>query len=102
MAGRFTSRGNVFYSGRWTNVRDRYLGLRFHLSDGPHFGWARLSVEFVKGSQEPSWRAQITGYAYETAPDTPIKPPNLVQFSALGALALGSDGIALWRREAEK
>jgi len=92
------------------------LGLRFHLSDGPHFGWARLSVEFVKGSQEPSWRAQITGYAYETAPDTPInagqtsgdeataepEPPNLVQFSALGALALGSDGIALWRREAEK
>jgi hypothetical protein len=116
MAGRFTSRGNVFYSGRWSNVRDRYLGLRFHLNDGPHFGWARLSVEFVKGSREPSWRAQITGYAYETAPNTSIiagqtgadeasaQPdlPNPVQFSALGALALGSDGIALWRSEVEK
>jgi hypothetical protein len=116
MAGRFTSRGNVFYSGQWNNERDRYLGLRFHLSDGPHFGWARLSVEFVKGGQQPTWRAQITGYAYETAPDTPIKagqtsedeasaqpePPNPVQFSALGALALGSNGISLWRPEDEK
>jgi len=116
MAGRFTSRGNVFYSGRWSNVRDRYLGLRFHLSDGSHFGWARLSVEFVKGAQEPSWRAQITGYAYQTAPDTPInagqtsgdeasaqpEPPNPVQFSGLGALALGSNALALWRREVEK
>jgi len=111
MAARFDSRGDVFSFGAWRNVRGRYLGLKFHLSDGAHFGWARLSVDLVGGSQHPpAWRAQITGYAYETTPDTPIKagqisgdddaavrPPE--QPLVLGALALGVDGISVWRRE---
>jgi hypothetical protein len=111
MALRIDSRGNTFSLGQWLNVRDRYLGLKFHLSDGAHFGWARLSVEYLGGSQRPpTWRAQITGYAYESTPDTPIKAgqingeddaavPASAQPIALGALALGSSGLALWRRE---
>jgi hypothetical protein len=111
MASRFNSRGHFVSLGSWCNVRDRYLGLKFQLSDGPHFGWARLSVEFVGGSQE-TWRAQITGYAYETIPGKQIKAGQItdddataqpgsdggVQSAALSALALGSNGIALWRK----
>jgi len=61
----------------------------------------------------------ITGYAYETTPNTSIKdgtisgpekvgslaPAEMLapnpQPASLGLLARGSDGIAIWRREEE-
>jgi hypothetical protein len=125
--------GSVGYSTgytSWHNVRDRYLGLRFHINGEVHFGWARLSVQFQRESaQGPTWLAHLTGYAYETIPNKSIEAgqigsddataqPNSTrpdratpgsfapepstrsaQFASLGALALGSDGLALWRRE---
>lgn len=98
----------------WDNVRDRYLGLKFEIQGKNHFGWARLSVQF--SSQHNVWRARLTGYAYETVADRPIKAgqiqeedaagarlnvpaPDRARITSLGALALGADGIALWRRE---
>ena len=30
--------------GNWSNVKNRYLGLRFVIKQETHFGWARLSV----------------------------------------------------------
>jgi hypothetical protein len=98
----------------WDNVRDRYLGLVFEIQGKNHFGWARLSVQF--SSRQNTWRAQLTGYAYETVADRPIKAgqiqeqgdaaaglnvpaPDPAQIASLGGLALGADGIALWRRE---
>ena len=30
--------------GNWSNVKNRYLGLRFVIKQKTHFGWARLSV----------------------------------------------------------
>ena len=98
----------------WDNVRDRYLGLLFEIQGKNHFGWARLSVQF--SSRQNTWRAQLTGYAYETVADRPIKAgqiqeqgdaaaglnvpaPDPAQIASLGGLALGADGIALWRRE---
>jgi hypothetical protein len=129
MANRLaTQKGEILYGGSWNKVSDRYLGLKFHLNDGAHFGWARLNVEF-HGGDHPTWRAQITGYAYETTPNTPIdagqiqensdattqqgnsatvgksaRPSTLPPLApadglSLGSLALGSDGIRLWRRE---
>jgi hypothetical protein len=101
-----------YFSLPFANVSDRYLGLRLQLSDGIHFGWARLNVRFYAGNfNTRTWVARITGYAYETIPGKQIKAGQItdddasalgsdggVQSAALGALALGSNGIALWRK----
>jgi hypothetical protein len=103
-------------TGKWCNVKDRYLGLKFVVKGKTHFGWARLNVSF--GSNGVA--GLLTGYAYETIPNKPIiagktKGPDDVgeigqtsslsvtepirKTASLGLLALGSPGRSIWRRE---
>jgi hypothetical protein len=117
-------RGSLGYFWGWVNVTNRYLGLRFEINGETHFGWARLTVEFCK-SNPRSWEAHLTGYAYETVPGKSIEAGQITEetddatgtlppgdfvptrpststpapFASLGALALGANGLALWRRE---
>jgi hypothetical protein len=49
--------------GKWGNVHNRYLGLKFKIHGKIHYGWARLSVEV---QSEHKITATLTGYAYET------------------------------------
>jgi hypothetical protein len=113
---------NMVFSGlgNWVNVKDRYVGLRFQLSDGTHYGWARFSVQ-VTGKKII---ATFTGYAYEETANTPIiagdtgissaktsahpqalldaplsLAPASQQPASLGMLALGAQGIPFWRKE---
>jgi hypothetical protein len=120
---RFQSKGcmNVnHYYGKWVNVTDRYLGLKFMIHAKTHYGWARLSVQVAKGK---GITAKLTGYAYETIPGKSIKAgqtkggadewdeddrgpeasvtnpiPGKPQPALLGMLALGAQGVTLWRR----
>jgi hypothetical protein len=98
--------------GPWVNTTNRYLGIKFLINGQVHYGWARLSVS--KGLN-----AVLTGYAYETIPNVTIveghvsgaenaasfAPSDLrnpvPQPASLGALALGADGLSMWRREEE-
>lgn len=115
--------GNTYFFDEWNQVTNLYLGLRFQIDGETHFGWARLSVKFVSSPPKSrAWQAQLTGYAYETTPGKSIQagrtseedgdaaalpqPELLVpgrqppaRARSLAALALGSDGLALWRRE---
>jgi hypothetical protein len=92
--------------GPWLNTTNRYLGLKFVINGQTHFGWARLSISDLAG--------HLTGYAYETVPNTPIiegatsdiaaleEPAPLDSVSpspSLGILARGVDALAIWRRE---
>ncbi|HEV3306210.1 MAG TPA: hypothetical protein VGZ91_07200 [Candidatus Sulfotelmatobacter sp.] len=111
-----------YYSGSWLNVTNHYLGLAFRIGGETNFGWARLSIHWNHG-----WAisADITGYAYETVPNKPIiagdtgsgdvdgmnSDPTSEMFSepklrptpaTLGALALGSGGVEIWRRLEQK
>jgi hypothetical protein len=104
--------------GNWLNggkgVKNRYLGLKFKINGHFHFGWARLTVTIVK----TVLTATLTGYAYETIPNKSIiagktRGPDDASVEAsnkaltvltpipatLGALALGSPGLSVWRRE---
>lgn len=100
--------------GRWINVRDGYLGLRFQIRGKTHYGWARLNVSF----NGDKFLAVLTGYAYETVANQPIiagkeqdgdesveqlNPTALaapaLKPATLGALARGSSGLSIWRRE---
>lgn len=97
-------------SGSWLNVT-RYLGLKFVIAGQTHYGWARLTVT----GHRFMITATLTGYAYETTPNTPIitgatsgpvaaesSPSAITPDSApmtLAALALGAPGLSIWRRD---
>jgi hypothetical protein len=115
-SGRGTGRSHStkFY-GFWANggkgLRDRYVGLKFAINGEAHYGWARVSVSKFRFS------AVLTGYAYETIADTPIKAgatsgtddgeptasigTHATELPTLGMLALGERGLSMWRREDE-
>jgi hypothetical protein len=101
--------------GPWKDARNKYLGLKFEISGEVHFGWARLSVTCFTPRAA---RVLLTGYAYETVVNAPIvtgqtsgtaedaaltpseviRPENS-RVAPLSLLALGSSGLAAWRRE---
>ena len=93
--------------GPWLNAKNLYLGLQFTIDGQIHYGWARLTVSTNKTTCVT--KALLTGYAYETEPNTPITTGKLSGAdevgaverpeAALGALALGSAGLEAWRRE---
>jgi hypothetical protein len=114
--------GSTITSGQWANVTNRYLGLKFIIQGKVHFGWARLNVQ-VSRSQF-TITATLTGYAYETIPNKAIiagrtkgtaddsgeedfgsgasltSPiPDTPHPASLGMLALGAQGVPLWRRK---
>jgi hypothetical protein len=83
-------------SGSWVNVNKRYLGLKVTIGGKIHYGWARLNVK-IQGS---SIVGTLTGYAYETVPEKPIKAGQTssgedarVQPASLGHLARGASAI---------
>jgi hypothetical protein len=106
-----------FWRGPWFNggkgVKNRYLGMKFKIKGRFHFGWARITIT----TTSHDFTATLTGYAYETIPgkaiiaghtkgpddnverqDTALTVPTATQ-ATLGMLALGVDGVALWRRQ---
>jgi hypothetical protein len=104
--------------GPWANVMNRYLGLKFITNGKTRYGWARLSVQGSIGVV-----ATLTGYAYETIAGQSIKAgqtkeaddpndegfgagasvtspiPDAPEVASLGMLALGAQGVPLWRRK---
>jgi hypothetical protein len=56
--------------GKWRDVNNRYLGLKFQIHGKTHYGWARLSVQLQQNFQIT---ATLTGYAYEIIPGKGIR-----------------------------
>lgn len=71
--------------GPWKNVNKRYLGLKFLIKGKTHYGWARLNVSI----QNHAITTTLTGYAYETVPNTAIVTGRTKGQAGLGALAQG-------------
>ena len=113
----YTRSGKSYYNktsaGYWGgNAKNRYIGVKFLINGQTHYGWVRLTVTI--GPHTPI-AATITAYAYETVANKVIKAGTLTSASStaakadvgatrssnasLGMLALGSDGLPLWRRE---
>jgi hypothetical protein len=108
--------GYSFPSGNWYLVPTAYLGLRFQINGEDHYGWVRITVDWNR----TNLFAGVTGYAYETEPNTPIiagdtghainensepkgelqvATPQPASSATLGTLSLGSGGLATWRRQ---
>jgi hypothetical protein len=104
----------VSYGGDWVNKKGFYLGVQFSTGSEIHYGWVRLSIS---APCKTGGNDLLTGYAYETIPNKPIiagktsGPVTHVQYNelsparsqrpTLGMLALGTDGLSVWRREEE-
>jgi hypothetical protein len=94
--------------GGWRDTT-RFLGLKLVLNGQNYFGWARVT------EKQNSCRitATLTGYAYETTPNTPIlagqrsgndasiEPETaagaMLEPASLGRLARGAASLAAWR-----
>jgi len=81
-------------------VKNRFVGIRFSIKGRFHYGWARVTVK----TQEKSFSATLTGYAYETVPGKGIiagrtKGPDVVDSepATLGHLARGASSPSDWR-----
>jgi hypothetical protein len=95
----------TYAGGPWSGVTGRYLGLKFLIDGEFHYGWAQLTVDKKVN------HIVLTGYAYETVPNKHLKAGQTSESvdeaqtygkgfgPSIGMLALGADGIALWRRE---
>jgi hypothetical protein len=99
MAASGTEYGTV---GRWLNVKDRYLGLKFLIKGQVHYGWARFSVTAGGGKIS----ATLSGYAYETIANKPIvagktkgSEASTEQPASLGRLMQGASAISTWRKQ---
>jgi hypothetical protein len=96
--------------GPWLNDTNRYVGVEFVIDGATHYGWIRMTTTAGKRRYETAFT--ITGYAYETVAGQAIKAGQLSDEASvspqsaplakplLGVLALGSQGMALWRRDA--
>jgi hypothetical protein len=111
-----TQLGTTHINGPWINVKNRYLGLKFQIHGKTHYGWARLTVRVQAGQRPVTITATLTGYAYETIPKKRLRAGQMgswadtsvvsvigpvlgtQQPASLGALALGANGVALWKR----
>lgn len=106
----FGTVSRVLYGDWGGNPPNRYIGVRFLINGATHYGWVRFSVNSTKAPLS----ATITAYAYETVANKRIlagisptsategQPQAKVQRSeapSLGMLALGAEGLELWRRD---
>ena len=102
-----------FY-GKWAgNHPNRFLGVRFKISGKIHYGWVRITVNSALTHPFNLMSATITEYGYETianktldaglastnAADLQSSTMTEPRHASLGMLALGTEGLSLWRRE---
>jgi hypothetical protein len=118
--------GHRFYFGQWVNLADGYLGVKFIIKGKTHFGWARFQNSSARGttlkgyayetiSGRPIKAGQTKGPDDDFTSDPNFEDPNdpgpgafltapvpqTAQPATLGMLALGAQGMPLWRRKEE-
>jgi len=112
VGGRFFAGYAPSFYGPWLKATDKYLGIQFSINGQAHYGWARLTVKtLIDRYLNIHIRAILTGYAYETQPNTailagdegPMAKPTATDAGrahspSLALLSLGSVGLDVWRR----
>jgi len=99
--------------GNWAGSNpDRFVGVKFLIHGTTHYGWVRLSLN-TTSQNNCTITTAVTAYAYETVAnkkitigsstssdeEQPSKRAALSETPSLAMLALGADGMPLWRRE---
>jgi hypothetical protein len=114
------------HGGNWWDATDRYLGVRFKIQGKNHFGWARLTVQRGRFGLQGTLtgyayetivgKSIIAGKTHGRADDSTLNPDSAnpddpgpgasltspiptPQPTSLGLLALGVQGVPVWRRK---
>ncbi len=61
-----------------------YIGVKFEEADGTHYGWIGFQAE---DDASEGW---VTGWAYESTPDTPIEAGQIPEPATLALLGIGT------------
>jgi hypothetical protein len=110
--------------GRWWSVTNRYLGVEFKIHNKIHYGWARLTFDRGRTATLTGYayetivgKSIIAGKTHDAADGSTLNPdsadpdefgtgvsltnpiPDTPQPASLGMLALGAQGVPLWRRK---
>lgn len=113
MGEAISSPGGGQVLGSWVRAVNRYLGLKFQIDGQTHYGWARLNAYIALHTR---MQVVLTGYAYQAQPNTailagqeqgnaesllmePTTEGKAGPVPSLGALALGAQGLLIWRRD---
>ncbi len=109
----FSKCPNRHLFGNWAGSNpDRFVGVKFLIHGTTHYGWVRLSLN-TTSQNNCTITTAVTAYAYETVAnkkitigsstssdeEQPRKSAALSETPSLGMLALGAEGMPLWRRE---
>ena len=89
-----TSRGTFVASGPFAGL-DGYLGIRFYIGSGLHYGWIRLDLDNGYPSRATGF---VTEWAYNSVPDQPIAAGVVPEPSTWALLSLGATAIWKFRR----
>jgi hypothetical protein len=114
------------HGGNWWDATDRYLGVRFKIQGKNHFGWARLTSQRGRfglfamltgyAYETVVGKSIIAGKTHGRADDSTLNPDSTnpddpgpgasltspiptPQPASLGLLALGAQGVPVWRRK---
>ena len=109
----FSKCPNRHLFGNWPgSTPDRFVGVKFMIHGTTHYGWVRLSLN-TTSQNNCTITTAVTAYAYETVAnkkitigsstssdeEQPRKNAAASETPTLGMLALGAEGMPLWRRE---
>lgn len=83
------SDGSNNHQGNWNTDDNAFIGL---IMAGNHYGWAHVQIQ-------ANYQAYLIGFAYFTESNDPGPGAGIPEPSSLMLLALGSAGIAAYRRK---
>jgi hypothetical protein len=75
------------YGGFWQGV-EGYTGVEFYIGNELHYGWIRVGVPFIGVNG-----GYVRSYAYEVAPNTPIKAGQISEPVSFSANLTGANEI---------
>ncbi|MEX2142209.1 MAG: PEP-CTERM sorting domain-containing protein [Pirellulales bacterium] len=85
------------WTGPWADQIAGFIGIRFDLSDGLHYGWIRLSIEHPTGDGLVGKNPRVLDWVYESTPNAPIVAGTVPEPASVALALVGGIAAVTWR-----